>query len=318
MLRIATVGTSAITRQLIEAVAISGVAEVVAVSLRRRDQAQAFANEMGVDLALEGLEQVIAHPDVDAVYIASPNLAHAGQVEACLHGGKHVLCEKPLAPTADEQARLFDLAASQGLVLLEAVRSIFDPGMELVRGLLPRLGTVRRASFAYCQRSARYDLVLAGEPVTIFDPDSAGGALYDLGVYCIHPLVHLFGEPETVQCVSVPIATGADGAGVVLAGYPGLVADLSYSKITASTTPSQIQGELATMYLDHIAMPRVITVHELGAEPEVIRVDGEPNNLVYEVRHFAELVDSGEPAVVESRRSIAAATVLDRARRAEG
>ncbi|MGU7710165.1 Gfo/Idh/MocA family protein, partial [Escherichia coli] len=94
--------------------------------------------------------------------------------------------------------------------------------------------------------SSRYSLVLAGERVNIFDPAMGGGALTDIGVYPVHAMVSLFGVPETVQGAAVTIATGAEGAGVILATYPGMVVDVEYSKITRSGYGSEIQGEDAT------------------------------------------------------------------------
>ena len=101
--------------------------------------------------------------------------------------------------------------------------------------------------------------MLAGERVNIFDPAMAGGALNDLGVYCAHALVNLFGEPERVVAALVPIASGADGAGAALAVYDGFVADLSWSKITDSALPSEIQGELGTLEIDAIDSARRLT-----------------------------------------------------------
>lgn len=316
-MRFATIGTSTITTEFARAARATDGVELAVAFSRDADRADRFAREIGAgrgESDLDALLSVSGEAGVDAVYIASPNAAHADQVRRCLAAGKHVLCEKPLTLTASEAAELFALAQERGLVLLEAMRSAFDPGMARIRELLPQLGTVRRVSFAYCQRSSRYDRVLAGEPVNIFDPALGGGALLDLGVYCVHPMVDLFGEPRDVTCASVPLATGADGAGVLLATYPGLVADLSYSKITASSLPSQIQGEAATMLIDHIALPRRIVIEPVDGTPREIRIEGPASNLGYEIAFFADCVRSGRWPQEATARSLAAARVIDRAR----
>lgn len=85
----------------------------------------------------------------------------------------------------------------------------------------------------------RYETAKAGGHTNIFNPAMAGGALMDLGTYCIHPLVRLFGPPNAVSAASVRFA-GVDGAGITVASYDRFVADLSYSKITTSATPSLV------------------------------------------------------------------------------
>lgn len=281
-----------------------------------------FAARIGADRGAPDLAAILADPDVDAVYIASPNAIHGGQVRQALEAGKHVLCEKPMVLTADEAAQLFALAQERGVVLMEALRSAFDPGMALVKELLPQLGRLRRASLRYIQRSSRYDKVLAGDHVAVFDTANGGGALYDLGVYTISPLVDLFGEPDTVIGAPVLIDTGADGAGLIVAGYDGFVADLSYSKVTASHLPSEIQGEAATLTLDHIAQPRRVVVTPVGGDPADHVVDaplddpdrGADGNLAYEIVAFADHVAAGHWPERETARTLAAARVLDRAR----
>ncbi|AKT51842.1 Gfo/Idh/MocA family protein [Arsenicicoccus sp. oral taxon 190] len=312
MIRIATIGTSVITETFLGAA--RGRVAVSVVHSRDPQRGAHLARTYAVPATTSDLDALLARDDVDAVYVASPNSVHPEQVRACLEAGRHVLAEKPLAPTGAEAQELFALAQSRGLVLLEAMRSAFDPGTQAVRELLPLLGQVRRVSFCYHQRSSRYDRVLAGERVNVFDPAMAGGALLDLGVYCVRPLVDLFGMPERVTMAQVEVTTGADGAGVVLATYPGMVADLSYSKITRSSLPSVVEGELGTLTIDHVAAPRELVVELLDGTRRDVQVRGEEPNLGYEIDRFAELVESGDLPVRETEGSLLAARVVDLAR----
>ncbi len=320
--RFATIGTGVITRTFAAALAISGRGRIVAAHSRTPERAEEFAREIGADAGESDLAVILADDRVEAVYVASPNAVHAGQVRQALEAGKHVLCEKPMVLTAPEAVELFALAGERGLVLLEAMRSAFDPGMALVRQLLPTLGRPRRASLRFDQRSSRYDAVLRGEHVGVFDTAHGGGALYDLGVYVISPLVDLFGEPDRVVGAPVLIDNGSDGAGVILATYPGFVADLSYSKITGTALPSEIAGERGTLTLDHIAQPRRIVVRPLGGEPVEHVVPGPlddvprgtDGNLAYEIEAFADYVRSGRRPDAQAQRTLAAARVLDAAR----
>ncbi len=318
MLRLATIGTSWITTQFADAVARVPGVDLALVYSRDADRAAAFAAQIGAADSSSDLPGLLASDEVDAVYVASPNSAHLDQALAAIRAGKHVLVEKPATPTSAGFATLVAEARTAGVVLLEAMRSAYDPGTERVRELLGEVGPVRRVSLRFSQRSSRYDLVLAGERVNIFDPAFAGGALNDLGVYCVSALVGLFGEPDRVVSAMVPIAGGTDGAGAALASYPGFVADVGWSKINASDVPSEVQGELGTLLIDQIAAPRRLELRRLdGSEVESV-VDAPAFDLSPELRHFASLcAGDGDPAA-DHERTLATLRTIEAIRAAGG
>lgn len=320
MIRLATIGTSAIVRMFLGVVrGVDGIEATVAYS-RDLDRARAFADENGVASASADLPALLASGEVDAVYIASPNALHQAQALQVLRAGVHAFIEKPATLTAGEFAVLVDEARAHGVVVFEAMRSAYDPAFDAVRGMLPELGVIRAVSFAYCQRSARYDRVLAGERVNIFDPALGGGALNDLGVYAISALVDLFGEPGPASALSIPIASGADGAGAALLPYEGFAAEVSYSKITASARPSEIQGECATLEIDHVAAPARLTLRRVDGTVEVrelrdaaANTGGPEFNMVFEVRRFLDLV-AGADASPDHARTLAVLRTVERIR----
>ncbi len=308
----ATIGTSTITHTFIAETAEVPEIDVTVAYSRTAERAQTFAAANGVPGWAAGpLDDLLASDAIDAVYIASPNALHHRQAQAAIAAGKHVLVEKPATPTAAEFADLVAAAHARGVVLLEGMRNVYDPGFAAVRDLLPRLGTIRRVSFGYQQRSARYDIVLAGEQVNIFDPAMAGGALLDLGVYCIAPLVDLFGEPPSLVARSIPLPGAADGAGAVLASYPGFIADASWSKITFSHRPSEIQGELGTLTIDHIAAPRTLHLTLLDGTEEHHELGIPRPNLRYHARRFAHLVASGDDPSPDQTRTLRTLRTMD-------
>lgn len=191
------------------------------------------------------------------------------------------------------------------------MRTAYDPGLTVVRELLPELGALRTASLRYQKRSSRYAQVLAGERVNMFDPAFAGGALNDLGVYCLHVLVSLFGVPDGVAAASVRVASGVDGAGTVLARYPGLVVDLSYSKISTTHLSSEIQGEDGTLLIDDISAPRAIELVRTDGSRSLRTLDGPRNPLVGEVARFVELVSAGADAATDQRLTEQTLQVLE-------
>ena len=195
MLRIATIGTSPITDNLIEVLNASSEARFVGTLSRDAERAAVFTRDHGGDTPFTRLEDLAASSDVDAVYIGSPNGLHATQALELIEHGKHVLVEKPLAQNATQAELLFDEAATHGVIAMEAMRSVHDPGMDVIAAAMERIGRVRRASLRFGKYSSRYDEVLAGKRTNIFDCAMASGALMDIGIYAVEPMVALFGTP---------------------------------------------------------------------------------------------------------------------------
>lgn len=315
MIRLATIGTSAITERFADAVRQNDGIRIDVSFSRDAERGRAFADRVGIPGTSSDLDALLSSGDVDAVYVGSPNGAHAAQAQAAIAAGVHVFLEKPATPTAAEFEALLAQAAERGVVVFEGMRNVYDPGMAKVAELLPQIGHVRLVSFGQSQYSARYDLVLHGETPNIFDPALAGGALFDLGVYPLSALIHLFGAPASVAGSTVTIATGADGAGAAVLTYPDLVAQLSFSKIGFSQRPNEIQGELGTIEIDEITQPRLVSVTLRGGERADHRIDGADNNMAYEVGRFAELVRGADPAP-DQQRSLAVLRAVEAIRNA--
>lgn len=316
MIRFAAIGTSWITTQFADAVARVPEAELSVVYSRDAGRAASMAAQLGAPSWSADLDALLASDEVDAVYVASPNSVHAGQARAAIRAGKHVLVEKPATPTSAEFSELVAEAEAAGVVVLEAMRTAYDPGATRVRELLGSLGTIRRVSLRYAQRSSRYDLVLAGERVNIFDPAVAGGALNDLGIYCVSALVDWFGEPEQVRAAWIELPGGADGAGAALCVHDGFVADVSWSKITGSDVPSEVQGELATLVIDHVPAPRALRLLRLDGSEERIELDAPAFDLRYEVERFVQLCTERGDATSDHARTLASLRTLEAIRAA--
>ena len=263
MIRIATIGTSAISRGLISVLNANPHATYVGTLSRNEASAESFTREHGGTRPFTNLDELAASPDVDAVYIGSPNALHGTQALACIAGGKHVLVEKAFCANRAETASVFDAAEAAGVVALEAMRPAHDPAFWALRDALPQLGRLRRATLRFGKYSSRYDEILAGRRTNIFDCAMASGALMDIGVYAVEPMIALLGMPEHATCAAAlldestrAITNGAiDGAGVITASYPGMVATAQYSKITNDLASSQLEGELGTLTVDSISTP---------------------------------------------------------------
>ncbi|MCD7821652.1 MAG: Gfo/Idh/MocA family oxidoreductase, partial [Clostridiales bacterium] len=127
MLKIGTVGTGAITEQMLRAMAqVEGV-ECAAICSRSQERATQFAQIHQIPLAYDSLAEMVKSSDINTVYLASPNSLHAAQALQAIAAGKHVICEKPLATTAAQAKEVFQAARARGVVLLEAVSTQYMP-----------------------------------------------------------------------------------------------------------------------------------------------------------------------------------------------
>lgn len=272
MIRFATVGTSPITDNVIEVIHEHPGATFVGTVSRDAERGARFTAEHGGERAFPTVEQAASAPDIDAVYLGSPNACHAEQALACIAAGKHVLIEKPVCACAREAREVFSASRAAGVVALEAMRPLHDPAFARARELFRELGPIRRACIRFGKYSSRYDDILGGRPSNIFDCELASGALMDIGVYCIEPALALFEKPRAITASAAlldrstrPLTHGPiDGAGDALLSYDGFTASVHWSKITQDFASTQIEGERATLTLDSISTPTAARIDYLG------------------------------------------------------
>jgi predicted dehydrogenase len=235
-----------------------------------------------------------------------------------LNGKKHVLCEKTIASNRKELELMLKAANDNDVVLLEAMRSVFDPGFKVIADHLSKLGTVRRVTFQYCQYSSRYDNFKKGIIENAFNPTFSNGALMDIGVYCIHPLVKLFGMPQKIWGDAVMLSNGVDGAGTIMVKYEGMQGELIYSKIAHSRLPSQIQGENGCMIIKEIPDPKEITIIYNDGKQENIPIHKQDNNMYYEVEELIQLIQTKSSAQEHNQYSLMQLSIMDEARKQMG
>ncbi|TMM13810.1 MAG: Gfo/Idh/MocA family oxidoreductase [Actinobacteria bacterium] len=207
--------TARINAAVIPGLKESPLSELVAVASRTEQRAGAYAREWDVPHAHGSYEALLADPDVEVVYISLPNGPHVEWSVRALEAGKHVLCEKPLARHPAEVERAFAAAERNGRLLMEAFMWRHHPQtsrlLELVRG--GAIGDVRliRATFTF---------TLVDDPARI-DPALAGGALMDVGCYCVSGSRLLAGEPVEASARQVVGPTGVDLRLVGTLVFPG-------------------------------------------------------------------------------------------------
>jgi predicted dehydrogenase len=190
-------------------------AERVAVGSRAQARADAFADQYDIPHRHGSYEALVADPDVDVVYVASPHSEHARHATLALEVGKHVLCEKPLTINEAQAERLIATARAENRFLMEALWTRFFPVMDDVRHLVETgaLGDLHLLQ-------ADIGVVHPFDPThRLYDPALGGGALLDLGIYPLSLAFDLFGPPDTVVSDAVIGETGVDEQCSVLFRY---------------------------------------------------------------------------------------------------
>ena len=250
MIKYATIGTSFIAEQFVNGANATGRMQLEAVYSRNIDSGRDFSNKFNCEKIYTSLEDLSNDTEVEAIYIASPNVFHAPQSELFLNAGKHVICEKPITTSAKEYKRLKKLADEKGLIYIEAIIPMYNPSRPRIKAALDEIGNIAMVKIDYCQRSSRYDRFMNGEHVNIFDMSLHAGTLMDLGVYCVYAAIDLFGMPNGIKASANFLSNGADGSGVAIFEYDKFSTCLTYSKTGQSVAPTEIVGDSGSVIME--------------------------------------------------------------------
>lgn len=314
-MKLCVVGTGAISKNMIPEFLRCSFFECAAICSRKEETGRAMADLFGIPTVYTSLEDALAAPEIEVVYIASPNAIHYQQTKAALLAGKHVLCEKPFAPTVAEAEELINLAKEKGLLLYETITTAHHPHYAIVKENLPRLGKLKLVSGTFCQFSSRYPALLAGKVSPVLDPAYKGGALMDINLYNIHFTVGLFGAPADLHYYPNIHTNGVDTSGILVMRYPGFVCQCTGAKDSAARNGVQIIGEDGYMELTPIASNlQNLRICVRGEKEEVYSV--EENAWYYEVQDLGRLMAEGDRekcyAALETTRNVV--SVLEKAR----
>jgi predicted dehydrogenase len=246
-LRWGVIGTGSIAATFTADLALTDSGRVIAVGSRARVSAERFAERFGIPNRHASYAGLVADPEVDVVYVATPHPMHRSAAELALRADKPVLVEKPFTMDAAEARELVALARERGLFLMEAMWMRFLPHIAEVRRLLAEgaLGEIVAVSADHGQWF---------EPrreFRLFAPELGGGALLDLGVYPVSFASMVLGAPERIVSLTTPAFTGVDAQTSILLGYRGgAQAILSATLSAKSPTRAAIVGSQARIEID--------------------------------------------------------------------
>ena len=188
---------------------------MTAIAGRSLEKAEAFKNEFGFEKAYGSYEALLADPEIQAVYIPLPNELHCEWAIKAMQAGKHVLCEKPLAPTVAECEKMIACAKENNVLLMEAFAYLHSPIVQAVKRDLEQIGDILYMESAFL--TSDYDLSNIRMRRETF-----GGCTYDLGCYCTSQILWMVGEePETVQACARFTDQKIDNLTTGLLSFPG-------------------------------------------------------------------------------------------------
>ncbi len=320
MIRFGVVGTGWITEAFIKAASLDERFQLAAVYSRTKARASEFAERYAVKHIFTDLEEMAKSETIDAVYIASPNCCHARQAILFMNHQKHVLCEKPIASNGKELLAMIESSKANQVALMEALKTTLLPNFHALRVNLSKIGRIRRFFSNKCQYSSRYDDYKAGKTANAFDPKLSNGSLMDIGVYCIYPVVALFGKPDSLEASAVFLDSGIDGEGSLVLHYPDKEAVIIHSKIADSELPSEIQGEGGNIIIDKISTPQKIEIrYRNGLREDISRKQTE-ELMFYEVQEFFHLIENHqiESQINSHQLSLTVMEILDEVRKKIG
>jgi D-xylose 1-dehydrogenase (NADP+, D-xylono-1,5-lactone-forming) len=301
--RLGILSTARINRLVLAGARASDRVEIVAVASRDRARAEAYAREQEIPRAYGSYDELLADPELDAVYISLPNSLHVEWSIRALEAGKHVLCEKPLSRRPGDVDHAFDTADRAGRLLMEAFMYRHNPQTARLKELVESgaIGALRvvRAAFSF---------TVSGDANIRLAADLDGGALMDVGCYCVSGTRLLAGEPDRVFGAAVEEA----GVDTVFAGamrFPGEVsAQFDCGLRLPMRDELEVVGEEGSMFLDdpwHCRTPVIELRREGGVEEIVLEpADSyrlELENLAAAIRGEADSLLGREDALGQAR-----------------
>ncbi|MBL0847599.1 Gfo/Idh/MocA family oxidoreductase [Mammaliicoccus fleurettii] len=314
------IGTNWISDKFIENGSQVEGFEPYAVFSRTDERANYYKEKHQLIETFTNLEQFCESPNFEAVYIASPNAFHFEQAALAIKNKKHVIIEKPATIIQAQFETLSKLASEYNVTVMEAMKStLLSPFVEFTNAKID-IGEIRYADFHYHQYSSRYDKYKNGIVENAFKSELGNGALMDLGVYTVAPIIHLFGMPENIRANGFKLDTGADGQGNAILDFNTFQATISYSKICDRVSPSEIIGENGYVMIDKISAPSNIKVFNRDGELLNEFTGDETYTMKEEIIEFMKCVKENkiESTINTHERTLNTIKVLDEIRKQIG
>ena len=288
--------------------------ELHAIAGRNLEKAEQFRQAFGFEKAYGSYEALLADPAVEAVYIPLPNTLHYKWVIKAAQAGKHILCEKPLAPSAKEAAEMQAAARENNVLLMEAFAYLHSPLVAAIKTELAQgtIGEVRYLENAFV--TSDYDLSNIR-----MRRETLGGSVYDLGCYCVSQAVWLLGEPDGVSAVADFSEQGVDRLATGLLRYgSGARAAFTCGMVLLTDQDKrldrlQIHGTKGVLRTNAEYNQAGRLSYEIVTEGRIItRFVDVPQNYSLEIAQLSRCITEGEQPLVSADFTLANARTLDK------
>ena len=299
--------------------AMAGEGEVLeAAASRRLESAEAFVKEFGGKKAYGSYEDLLKDPEVEAIYIATPNNMHYDNAKACLEAGKHVLCEKPFTTSAEQAEALYAMAEAKGLFIMEAFWIRFLPVLLKMQELIKE-GTIgqvvhARSDYGFIATGARKDRK--------FNSGLGGGALLDIGIYNLGFMHMVMGEPPVSFSSRVHLNEyGTDDFSTILLEYPGgRTAGVTTSIGMDIPREAAVFGTKGSITLPDFQKAEKMTVRLYGGESYDVEIPFDINGFEYQIREASRCAAAGQSTsqILKAEDSLAILKLMDDIRESWG
>ncbi len=316
--RFGIVGTGTIAHRFAEAIKNVPEAELVAVASRTKENAEKFGDEFNIPVRFEGYEKMAKSDVIDAAYIAVPHSGHIGCSCLMMRGGKHVICEKPMAVNTREAEEMFNCAKENNVLLVEAMWARLVPGtiklLQLVEDEV--LGEIRGVEGKFCYTMDEDEM-----DHHVFKVENGGGSLLDVGVYGLNFASWYLGKDVEEINAQCSLYNGTDSHTAVLMKYKNsAIADISSATLLRKPNEGFVYGSKGYAYLQRFYAPQEIVLRFNNGKTETIPVPYRGNGFEEQISHVCECVSKGltKSPVVTPEQTLFITEQMDEIRKMTG
>lgn len=293
-MKIGVLGTGLIVECTVPTLARLEKIERYAIASRNPERAREAADKFGFTIGYGSYEELVADPEVELVYIATPHSRHYDDMKLCIEHGKSVLCEKAFTMNSGQAKEIAELAAQKGVFVAEAIWTRYMPSRKLIQNMLDS-GIIGKVSTLTANLS-----YIISQNYRITAPELAGGALLDVGVYGLNFAIMHFGtEIERIETSVQFTDTGVDGMESITLFYKdGRMAVLTHGIYARSDRKGIFYGDKGYMVVENINNPQSVSVYDL--EDRLIQQVGVPEQISGYEYEFLECIERIEKKEIES------------------
>jgi len=287
---------------------------LLAIASRSQESARQFTTSYSIPRAYSSYLELVRDPEIDVVYVATPHSSHYENVKLCLENGKHVLCEKSFTVNIEQATALIQLAKEKNLFLMEAFWTKFLPAYEQLSKTIAEgaIGDIIhfRAQYGFAPTGARY--------VRKFDPNLAGGALLDIGVYALGVATMLLGYQPAQMCSSAIMGEyGTDKFNSIMLAYEnGITAHLITTIGSVIEPQAVVFGTKGQIILPNFSALQNFTLKKNDGTQSTIDSPFEINGFEYQIRETVTCLRAkkSESDIMTHQNTLAVMRLMDKAR----